>query len=337
MANLGERVLAGDIRAASRLIRNLEDGIPDTDLIMKEIFLKTGNSHVIGITGAPGAGKSTLTDELIAAFRKKERSVGVMAVDPSSPFTGGAILGDRIRMMRHAEDKKVFVRSMASRGNMGGLSKAVGESIHVMDVLGQEVILVETCGVGQQEVDIINHAHTVIVVLVPGMGDEVQALKAGLMEIADIFVINKADRDGAGKLYKEVLSVIEMSTRDRGGDTGWTIPVLMVESVLEPHKFAESVAALGEKIEEHYEYLKDNHLLEERMRSKTAAELNEALWANIMQPVLQDLSAEGEFELMVDQLMKREIDPYTLAQEVAGRYMKRRVSSSDQSSPDQSE
>jgi len=328
MASLGERVLAGEVRAASRLIRNLEDGIPDTELIMKEIFLKTGNSHVIGITGAPGAGKSTLTDELIAAFRRKDRSVGVMAVDPSSPFTGGAILGDRIRMMRHAEDKKVFVRSRASRGNMGGLSKAVGESIHVMDVLGQEVILVETCGVGQQEVDIINHAHTVIVVLVPGMGDEVQALKAGLMEIADIFVINKADRDGAGKLYKEVKSVIEMSARDRD-DGGWTIPVLMVESVLEPHKFAESVAALGEKIEEHYQYLVDHNLIEVRMRNKTAAELNEALWASIMQPVLKELSAEGEFELMVDQLMKREIDPYTLAQEVAGRYMKRRVSSGD--------
>ncbi|MGE5391832.1 MAG: methylmalonyl Co-A mutase-associated GTPase MeaB [Deltaproteobacteria bacterium] len=336
MADLGERVLAGDIRAASRLIRNLEDGIPGTDLIMKEIFLKTGRSHVIGITGAPGAGKSTLTDELIASFRKKDRSVGVMAVDPSSPFTGGAILGDRIRMMRHAEDKKVFVRSMASRGNMGGLSKAVGESIHVMDVLGQEAIIVETCGVGQQEVDIINHAHTVIVVLVPGMGDEVQALKAGLMEIADIFVINKADRDGAGKLYKEVLSVIEMSSRNRGGNGGWTIPVLMVESVLEPHKFAESVAVLGDKIEEHYRYLVQNDLIGERIRNKTTAELNEALWASIMQPVLQDLCAEGEFDTMVDQLMKRNTDPYTLAQEIAGRYMKRRVPSDDGSSADQS-
>lgn len=323
MSNLGERVIAGDVRAASRLIRNLEDQIPETDLVMKDIFIRTGKSHVIGITGAPGAGKSTLVDELITAFRKKDKSVGVMAVDPSSPFTGGAILGDRIRMMRHAEDKKVFVRSMASRGAMGGLSKAVGEGIHVMDVMGQEVIMVETCGVGQQEVDIIHHAHTVIVVLVPGMGDEVQALKAGLMEIADIFVINKADRDGAGKLYKEILSIVEMSSKN-DAEGNWTVPVLLVESVLEPHKFAESVVVLGDTIEAHHQYLITNNLLEKRMRSKTAAELNEALWGSILQPVLSELNAEGEIDIMIEQLMKRENDPYTIAQEVAQRYMKTR-------------
>lgn len=322
MNHLAEKVIAGDVRAASRLIRNLEDQIPETDQAMKDIFLKTGNSHVIGITGAPGAGKSTLVDELISAFRKKDRSVGVMAVDPSSPFTGGAILGDRIRMMRHAEDKKVFVRSMASRGSMGGLSKAVGESIHVMDVLGQEVIMVETCGVGQQEVDIIHHAHTVIVVLVPGMGDEVQALKAGLMEIADIFVINKADRDGAGKLYKEVQNTVHMSAKGSSAEDHWEVPVLMVESVLEPHKFAESVLVLREKIEEHHQFLTANHLLAERMRSKTTAELNEALWAGILQPILNELQAEGEIELMINQLINKENDPYTLAREVARRYLK---------------
>lgn len=322
MNDLAQRVIAGDVRAASRLIRNLEDQIPETDQEMKKIFLKTGQSHVIGITGAPGAGKSTLTDELISCYRKKDRSVGVVAVDPSSPFTGGAILGDRIRMMRHAEDRKVFVRSMASRGAMGGLSKAVGESIHVMDALGQEVILVETCGVGQQEVDIIHHAHTVMVVLVPGMGDEVQALKAGLMEIADIFVINKADRDGAGKLYKEVLSIVEMSAKNNHEQGNWTVPVLMVESVLEPHKFAESVAALGNACEAHYQYLIAKNLLQNRIRSKTAAELNEALWASILKPVLTELNAEGHLDLMIEQLIKRETDPYTIAQEVARRYMK---------------
>lgn len=318
MKELGQRVLSGDIRAASRLIRNLEDQIPNTYIAIQEIFGKTGNSHVVGITGAPGAGKSTLTDEIICAYRKKNKTVGVLAVDPTSPFTGGALLGDRIRMLRHAEDKGVFVRSMATRGAMGGISKAVGEGIHVLDVLGKDKIIIETVGVGQQEVEIINHAHTVIVVLVPGMGDEIQALKAGLMEIADIFVINKADRDGAGKLYKETLNMVNMS-KDSGG---WQIPVLLVESVLEPNKFAESVEILCDKVEEHYQYLVDNNLLSERMRRKTKAEMNEALWATILQPILNDLDSTGEMENMVEQLLTKETNPYSLAEEIAKRYLK---------------
>lgn len=322
MKELGKKVLDGDIRAASRLIRNLEDQIPDTYIAIQEIFAQTGNSHVVGITGAPGAGKSTLTDELISAYRKRDKSVGVLAVDPTSPFTGGALLGDRIRMLRHAEDKDVFVRSMATRGAMGGISKAVGEGIHVMDVLGKDKIIVETVGVGQQEVEIINHAHTVIVVLVPGMGDEIQALKAGLMEIADIFVINKADRDGAGKLYKETLNMVKMSKDVGHNSGGWTIPVLMVESVLEPIKFAESVEVLCDKIEEHYQYLVKNNLLSERMRRKTTAEINEALWSKILQPVLNDLESDGEMEMMIGKLLAKQTDPYSLAEEIAGRYLK---------------
>ncbi|ACV62752.1 LAO/AO transport system ATPase [Desulfofarcimen acetoxidans DSM 771] len=318
MKELGQKVLAGDVRSASRLIRNLEDQIPGSHIAMQQIFTKTGNSHVIGITGAPGAGKSTLTDELVFSYRKKNKTVGVLAVDPTSPFTGGALLGDRIRMLRHAEDKGVFLRSLATRGSMGGISKAVGEAIHVMDAMGKDSIIVETVGVGQQEVEIINHAHTVIVVLVPGMGDEIQALKAGLMEIADIFVINKADRDGAGKLYKEVSNMVHMSNDAKG----WEIPVLLVESVLEPKKFAESVVVLCDKIEEHYRYLVDNDLLSERMRRKTNAEINEALWGAILQPVLNDLGADGEIEKMVDKLLKKETDPYSLAAEVAARYKK---------------
>ena len=319
---LGKKVLEGDIRAASRLIRNLEDQIPNTYIAMQEIFDKTGNSHVVGITGAPGAGKSTLTDELICAFRNKGDTVGVLAVDPTSPFTGGALLGDRIRMLRHSEDKGVFVRSMATRGAMGGISKAVGEGIHVMDVLKKDKIIVETVGVGQQEVEIINHAHTVIVVLVPGMGDEIQAIKAGLMEIADIFVINKADRDGAGKLYKETLNMVNMSKDANGGSKGWKIPVLLVENIMEPIKFAESVEALRDKIDEHYLYLIDNNLLSERMRRKTTAELNEALWGKIMQPILNNLESSGEMEQMVDMLLMKESNPYSLATEVADKHMK---------------
>lgn len=321
MKDLSKRVLEGDIRAASRLIRNLEDQIPETYVAIREIFGKTGNSHVVGITGAPGAGKSTLTDELISAYRKRGKTVGVLAVDPTSPFTGGALLGDRIRMLRHAEDKGVFVRSMATRGAMGGISKAVGEGIHVMDVLGKDKIIIETVGVGQQEVEIINHAHTVIVVLVPGMGDEIQALKAGLMEIADIFIINKADRDGAGKLYKETLNMVNMSKDTNGESKGWTIPVLMVESVLEPLKFAESVEVIVDKIEEHYQYLVESNMLKERMRRKTTAEINEALWATILQPILNDLDEAGEMQQMIDKLLSKESDPYSLAEEIARRYI----------------
>ena len=206
------KIRAGDVRTASRLIRNLEDGLPEAKSSIKRIFPHTGRAHVLGITGSPGAGKSTLVDALISAFRKKEKTVGVLAVDPTSPFTGGAILGDRIRMQRHAEDPGVFVRSLATRGALGGLAKAVGDAVHVMDVMGKEIIMVETVGTGQQEVEIINHSHTVVVVLVPGMGDEIQAIKAGIMEIADIFVINKADRDGAGQLASELGAMLCMVT-----------------------------------------------------------------------------------------------------------------------------
>ncbi|MEN6414474.1 MAG: methylmalonyl Co-A mutase-associated GTPase MeaB [Veillonellales bacterium] len=323
MKELSRKVLAGDIRAASRLIRNLEDQIPDTQLAMRELFTAAGSSHVIGITGAPGAGKSTLTDELIAAYRKRNKTIGVLAVDPTSPFSGGAILGDRIRMLRHSEDKGVFVRSLATKGSLGGLSKAVGEGIHVMEALKKDKIVVETCGVGQQEVDIINHAHTVVVVLVPGMGDEIQAIKAGLMEIADIFVINKADRDGAGKLYQEVLNIVAMAKKSgESSPTGWTIPIVKVESVLQPHAFAESVEVLGNKIEEHYQYLIKSKALVARKRRKAKAELNEALWAALFQPIVNKLNGDGEMEQMVDQLLNRETDPYTLAEEVARRYIK---------------
>ncbi|MEQ8174289.1 MAG: methylmalonyl Co-A mutase-associated GTPase MeaB [Syntrophomonadaceae bacterium] len=318
MEELGKKAMAGDMRAASRLIRNIEDNIPDTHKAIKHIFPHTGRAHVVGLTGAPGAGKSTITDELLMAIRKKNKTVGVLAVDPTSPFTGGALLGDRIRMLRHAEDPGVFIRSLATRGAMGGLSKAVGDGIHVLDVMGKDVIIVETVGVGQQEVDIINHAHTVIVVLVPGMGDDVQAIKAGLMEIADIFVINKADRDGAKKLYKETKNMIGMGK----WTNGWEPPVLMIESVMEPHSFARSVAELNEKIEAHYQHLVDKNILADRAHRKVVTELNDALKAAILDPVLKKLMQDGEMEGMIAKLKTKETDPYSLAEAVALKYMK---------------
>ncbi|MEN6467236.1 MAG: methylmalonyl Co-A mutase-associated GTPase MeaB [Syntrophaceae bacterium] len=316
---IGKKIKAGDVRAASRLIRNIEDNIPEAKTTIKHIFPLTGNAHVVGITGSPGAGKSTLVDGLIEFTRKRNKTVGVLAVDPTSPFTGGAILGDRIRMQRHAEDPGVFVRSLATRGALGGLAKAVGDAIHVLDVMGKDFVLVETVGTGQQEVEIINHAHTVIVVLVPGMGDEIQAIKAGIMEIADIFVVNKADRDGAGKLQRELMAVLDMSAIPNGG---WRPPILSIGNAFDPVEFERGVTELTTKVQEHYDHLVQSNMLGDRKRRKTAHELNEAIRASILEPVLDRLITSGDLERMIDSLLKKESDPYTISEEIAKKYLK---------------
>jgi LAO/AO transport system kinase len=315
-----KKIQGGDIRAASRLIRNLEDRMPEAKLTIKHLFPLTGRAHVIGITGSPGAGKSTLTDGLIDCFRKKGKTVGVLAVDPTSPFTGGAILGDRIRMQRHAEDPGVFVRSLATRGALGGLAKAVGDAIHVMDVLGKDIIMVETVGTGQQEVDIINHSHTVLVVLVPGMGDEIQAIKAGILEIADIFIVNKADRDGASKLSRELLAMLDMAPPS-AFQGGWRPSIMKVENAFQPEGFGKALDDVTNKIEAHYKHLVDNDLIGTRMRRKATVELNEAIRASILEPVLLKLLGSGEMEGLVEKVMKKEIDPYTAAEDIAKRYL----------------
>jgi len=313
-----KKIQGGDIRAASRLIRNLEDRMPEAKLTIKHLFPLTGRAHVIGITGSPGAGKSTLTDGLIDCFRKKGKTVGVLAVDPTSPFTGGAILGDRIRMQRHAEDPGVFVRSLATRGALGGLAKAVGDAIHVMDVLGEDVIIVETVGTGQQEVDIINHSHTVLVVLVPGMGDEIQAIKAGILEIADIFVVNKADRDGSSKLSRELMAMLDMAPPS-AFQGGWRPSIMRVENAFQPESFNKALDDISNKIEEHYKHLLDKDLIGSRMRRKATVELNEAIRATILEPVLLKLLGSGQMEGLIEKVMKKEIDPYTAAEDIAKR------------------
>jgi LAO/AO transport system kinase len=313
-----KKIRAGDVRTASRLIRNLEDQVPEAKATIKRIFPHTGKAHIIGITGSPGAGKSTLTDALISSFREKGKTVGVLAVDPTSPFTGGAILGDRIRMQRHAEDTGVFVRSLATRGALGGLSRAVGDSVHVMDAMGKDVVMVETVGAGQQEVEIINHSHTVVVVLVPGMGDEIQAIKAGIMEIADIFVINKADRDGTRQLYAELNAMLDMAKPTTGG---WRPPIIKVGNTYEPETFREKVEELSGKITAHYEHLVKTKLIDDRVKRKAMVEINEALSACILEPVLRDLIAGGRLQEMIEKLIRKESDPYTLAEETAKRYL----------------
>jgi len=314
-----KKIRAGDVRTASRLIRNLEDESPEARNAMKRIFPYTGRAHVVGITGSPGAGKSTLVDALIASFRKQQKGVGVLAVDPTSPFTGGAILGDRIRMQRHAEDPGVFVRSLATRGALGGLSKAVGDAVHVMDVMGKELILVETVGTGQQEVEIINHSHTVIVVLVPGMGDEIQAIKAGIMEIADIFVINKADRDGSHQLLNELMAMLNMVPEFPGG---WRPPVIRIGNCFDPGPFAESLGELSAAINDHYRSLVETDLLGDRMKRKTMVEIHEALRDAILAPILKEMTESGEMEEIAGKLLRKETDPYTIAEEVARRRLK---------------
>jgi len=315
-----KKIQGGDIRAASRLIRNLEDRIPEAKTTIKHLFPLTGRAHVIGITGSPGAGKSTLTDGLIDCFRKKGKTVGVLAVDPTSPFTGGAILGDRIRMQRHAEDPGVFVRSLATRGALGGLAKAVGDAIHVMDVLGKDIVIVETVGTGQQEVDIINHSHTVLVVLVPGMGDEIQAIKAGILEIADIFVVNKADREGSSKLSRELMAMLDMAPPS-AFQGGWRPPIMKVENAFEPTGFQSALEGISDKIEEHYKHLVDKDIIGSRMRRKAVVELNEAIRASILEPVLLKLLGSGQMEGLIEKVMKKEIDPYTVAEDIAKRYL----------------
>ena len=227
--NLAKRILEGDIRAASRLMRDIDDQIPSSLRDLKELYPSTGKAYIIGITGSPGSGKSTIVDKMIDSFRKEGKTVGVVAVDPTSPFTGGAILGDRIRMQRHSTDEGVFIRSLATRGCLGGLSRSTQDIVNVMDAMGKDIILVETVGVGQDEVEIVNTAHTSIVVLVPGMGDDIQAIKAGIIEIGDLFVINKSDREGADKVERDLRMVLEMGKKR---EEYWDPIILKTEALL---------------------------------------------------------------------------------------------------------
>lgn len=314
-----KKICAGDVRSASRLIRDLEDKRPEARPRLKELFTHTGKSFIIGITGAPGAGKSTLTDALIGEFRKHQKTVGVLAVDPTSPFTGGAILGDRIRMLRHAEDEGVFVRSLATRGALGGLSQAAGDAIHVMEAMGKDIIIVETVGIGQQELDIIHHAHTVIVVLVPGMGDEIQTMKAGIMEIADVFAINKADRPGAKQLQTELASLLNITPVSEGG---WRPPIVSIGNLYEPAGFAEKTAELASKVSQHHAHLVVTGHLAARMERKALMEITDALRACILEPVLVRLIESGELADIARRVGNRETDPYSEAEAVAKRFLK---------------
>jgi len=314
-----QKIVAGDIREASRLIRNIEDGSAEAKAAVRRLFRLAGNAHVIGITGSPGAGKSTLIDGFIDCYRRMGKKVGVLAVDPTSPFTGGAILGDRIRMLRHAEDPQVFVRSLAARCALGGLSKSIGDAVHVLDAMGYDIILIETTGAGQQEVDIINYAQTIVVVAVPGMGDEIQALKAGILEIADLFVINKAHLSGAEKLQRDLMSILDMSPLSHGK---WRPPIVRIGDVLDSAGYEKGLADLAGKVLSHRDSLMQCGMFDERRKRRIRHQLKEALASALLGPVIGILADTGEMECMIDKLVERECDAYSLCQDVAARYLR---------------
>ncbi|MCF8086041.1 MAG: methylmalonyl Co-A mutase-associated GTPase MeaB [Desulfohalobiaceae bacterium] len=314
-----ERIRGGDIRLASRLIRNLEDKNPRAREVVKELFPWTGRARVLGLTGAPGAGKSTITDHLISSYRATGHTVGVLAVDPTSPFSGGAILGDRVRMQKHAEDKGVFIRSLATRGALGGLAAAVDDAVHVLDAMGMDRIILETVGTGQSEVDVMNNAHTVLLALTPGLGDEVQTLKAGIMEIADLFLINKADQKGASKLYQELMRMLNMVSEHH---SGWRPPVLMLRDIAHPEDFAQQVEELRAKIDEHYQVLVDTEVLAQREYRKARLQFLNSLRTSLLDPVVHELEESGELKDIVQRIADKRSDPHTLADELRSRFLR---------------
>jgi LAO/AO transport system kinase len=307
MSSAAEKVIAGDVRTVARLIRDIDDRVPEVRQVLKELYTYTGRAYVIGITGAPGVGKSTLVDQMVSHLRRKKRTVGVLAVDPTSPFSGGAILGDRIRMQRHSLDEGVFIRSMATRGHFGGLTQSTRSAIDVLDAMGKDYVIVETVGVGQDEVDIVKSAQTTVIVVIPGMGDDIQAIKAGILEVGDIFVINKADRDGADKTASELHQMIDMGHK-KYEEGKWKPPILKVEAV-----FDKGVAELLEEIEKHRQYLTESspEIALEKRRARVVEELAEMIKNRLFQEVVDRLTESGDFGRAVDSIVSGEMDPYT--------------------------
>ncbi|MBK5229200.1 MAG: methylmalonyl Co-A mutase-associated GTPase MeaB [Actinobacteria bacterium] len=298
-----KRALEGDRRAIARLISLVEDGGSELPEVMKSLYPHTGGAYSIGITGAPGAGKSTLTERLIGRARADEHKVGVLAVDPSSPFSGGALLGDRVRMQSHATDPDVFIRSMATRGHLGGISLATPEAVRVLDASGKDLIVIETVGVGQAEVEITDACDTTLVVLNPGWGDAVQANKAGLMEIADVFVVNKADRQGTRDTVRELNQMLEMSESGRKPE--------IVETVATK---GEGIDALWDAIEAHRSYQNEAGLLEARRRRRIARELREIVAARFRTRV--ETETADLLEELTGEVVARRMDPYAAAEKL---------------------
>lgn len=308
-----ERVRSGDPQAVARTISAIENGLPESAQLLQVLFPHSGKARVIGITGAPGAGKSTLVDQLAREYRKQERTIGIVAVDPTSPFSGGAILGDRIRMLAHHADPGIFIRSMATRGFLGGLARATTEVATVLDASGKDVILIETVGVGQDEVDIVRLADVTVLILVPGMGDDVQTIKAGIMEIADIFVINKSDREGADRVEREIRSMQSLAPRkDR-----WTPPI--VKTVATEGKGIDDLAAA---IAGYENFLQQQNLLLKKKISNWRERLVEMLRDSLLSRLLHERMNDEELSRLAADVAEHRRDPYSLIEEIVEGFAK---------------
>jgi LAO/AO transport system kinase len=302
-----KKIREGDVRTVARLIRDIDDGMPEVRDVLKELYPWTGNAYVIGITGAPGVGKSTLVDQMVNLLRKRNKTVGVLAVDPTSPFSGGAILGDRVRMQRHSMDGGVFIRSLATRGHFGGLTQSTRSAIDVLDAMGKDYILVETVGVGQDEVDVVKSAHTTVIVVIPGMGDDIQAIKAGILETGDIFVINKADREGAEKTLSDLRLMIDMDHKKYDEDA-WRPPIVQLQAV-----FNIGVSEFLEEIDRHQLHLRkaSDGLPLRRQKPRVREELIEMVKNRVMEEIVDRLTRTDEFEEAVSAVAEGNSDPYS--------------------------